>query len=436
MILMFIIQNVHTQKIYGPVDNHFCSFDINTQGVETLFTFEANIAVNLDFHAAFDRFNGRYFLGANIPGRNGRFHIIDVNTKEIESFGFFIGDIEYDCYRNRLVYESNGKFYTLNLNTKIVQKLSDIENQNSKLYGHMRTYVPQKFEYIYRDPLNTTNKYYNIAIDSYSGTLKCKEENEHNIQGLQCNYYDNTIICHKEGHIGLMDLCNNLISFIVKVPDYTSHLNNQMCIYDHNTSNYIIPYIGSSTKYVFVNINKRTIEREIQQPFLGNMNLQQIYDKPNPIMICYNDTLFVPKGNYYVWYRNDSVIGSSNENYWVPKETGNYVCEIVFQAYTAFSNSKFVKVNAVKALDLKREPLEVNIDLSSDHIIFISSDKYLGKSIKIRFFSIDGKLLIEINTRIDNKIQKIPYVFNFSGVAYSQIEIESSSFFGRKHFIF
>lgn len=67
------------------------------------------------------------------------------------------------------------------------------------------------------------------------------------------------------------------------------------------------------------------------------MNEQQLYDKPMAPITQFNDTLFVPKGIRYSWFRDNEHIATTNKNYWIPDQSGTYKAQIRFREYTTFS---------------------------------------------------------------------------------------------------
>src|SRR6185503_18755331 len=118
LLFFFLLHSkIEAQNIYGFADKYFVSFNPYTDEADTLIEFEGKPYINLDFRSAIDRYNGRYFFGGTIPGYEGKFHIIDLNTLIITSYPVYPENIEYDFMHNKLPYEKHGSFYSLDLTT-------------------------------------------------------------------------------------------------------------------------------------------------------------------------------------------------------------------------------------------------------------------------------------------------------------------------------
>jgi hypothetical protein len=347
------------QRIYGFADKYFVSFNPYTEEADTLIDFGGLPYINLEFRTAIDRFNGRYFFGGTIPGHEGKFHIIDLNTLQITSYPVYPENIEYDFLHNRLPYEKYGSFYSLDLTTMKSTLLRNIENGNAVIFGQVRTYVPQRNEYVYLDYQGGS---YYLVLDASTGETKCRvpsqyyNGNSYSAQGLVTNNCTGEIICHQEATFGFLDPCEPYMNKLSDIESYGSHLNTQLCVYDHNHQTYIVPFVTEGPDYT----NFYTIIDPYQylvlatnlHPFNGRMQQHQIYDKPEMIPLIYlNDTLFVPWGRNYTWYRDGNPVAYTvgDENYLIPSYSGLYTAKFEFNAYTAFSNA--VQITLVGTMD-------------------------------------------------------------------------------------
>lgn len=360
LIIQFIvIEKAISQRIYGFSDNIFCSINILDNSKDTLIEFSGNPWINTGFRSAIDRYNGRYFFGGSLPGHYGNFHIIDLVNLSIESHYIYPENIEYDFAKNRLVYEKNGMFYALDLETLQVINLGLIDMGNSIIYGQIRTYVPQGNKYFFVDYINgSLGDPYFLLIDADSGEISCQEIIEENNGifyspgGLVTNNLSGEIIGHRNGRLGIISPCNGTMTKLLEIPDYHSHLNNQMAVYNHNDNTYIIPYYSMSPtdkyKMAIVDVYNNEIIETRSQPWKGRMNLHQIYDKPIAPIVYLRDTLYVPKGEHYKWFLNDQFIGETDQNYWVPLVNGTYKAEIEYREYTTISIEKDIYISSIE----------------------------------------------------------------------------------------
>lgn len=362
LFISFFINDSNSQKIYGFADNYFGSFDLLEKTADTLITFTGNPWINLGFRSAIDRFNGRYFFGGSIPGHSGSFHIITLGENSIESYYSYPQNIEYDFIRNRLIYEDVGELYSLDLNTMQVSFLGEIENGNSTVYGQKRTYIAQTNQYFYIDYIyGSFGDPYFLLIDGYTAEIDCQVMVEeysyyhYSPSGFVSNNYSGEIIGHRNGRYGIVSPCEGTTTKLTTVPDYYSHLNNQMAVFNHQDSTYVIPYYSTNSndqyKYAIVDVYGDQILETFSQPWLGEMDLQQIYDKPIAPLIYFQDTLFVPNGYNYKWYRNDSLIGVTNENYWIPQLSGFYRAEVEFREYTTLSTELYISIASSSCIE-------------------------------------------------------------------------------------
>lgn len=384
LVILVPLEN-KAQNIYGFAEKYFVSFNPYTEEADTLIEFQGPPHINLDFRTAIDRYNGRYFFGGTIPGYEGNFHIIDLNTLGIESFPLNPENIEYDFLHNKLPYEKGGSFYSLDLKTMTTAFLSNIENENGVIFGQIRTYVPQRNEYVYLDYQG--GKPYYLAIDATTGEIKCRELSEtseggnNSAYGLVTNNCTGEIIGHQGATFGFVDPCEPNFTKLSHMENYYSDLNSQLCVYDHNNQLYIVPFVTDDPDYPnfysVVDPYNNFVVYTRNHPFNGRMEHHQIYDKPMmPPLIYLNDTLFVPWGRNYTWYRDGHPIAYTfgDENYWVPTYSGLYTAKVEFNAYTAISKAVQITITGTtegakeKALYLYPNPAvdEINIQLQSE----------------------------------------------------------------------
>ncbi len=409
LLLFFLLQSKsEAQWIYGFADNYFVSFNPYTEEADTLIEFAGLPYINLEFRSAIDRYNGRYFFGGAIPGHEGKFHIIDLNTLEITSYPVYPENIEYDFLHNKLPYEKNGSFYSLDLKTKTSTFLRNIENENSVIFGQIRTYVPQRNEYVYLDSQGGAAYY--LIIDAATGAIKCRQlsktydGNENAAFGLVTNNCTGEIIGHQVATFGFVDPCAPFMNKLSEMENYWSDLNTQLCVYDHNNQTYIVPYVANdldyTNNYIVIDPYHNQVLYSRKHPFDGRMQQHQIYDKPMMVPLIYlNDTLFVPWGRNYTWYKDGHPIAYTieDENYWVPMYSGLYTAKVEFNAYTAFSKAVQITITGTtegakeKALYLYPNPAtdEINLEVES------------GDVEKVEIMDIEGRVVY--GKKVDKK---------------------------------
>ncbi len=401
LFLSIWTNELKSQNIYGFSDNIFGSINIFDNTKDTLIVFSGNPWINLGFRSAIDRFNGRYFFGGSLPGHSGNFHIIDLIDLSIESHSVYPENIEYDFIKNRLIYENNGNFYSLDLSTFQLNDLGEIENGNSNIYGQNRTFVPQTNKYFYVDYINgSLGGPYFLLIDADSGEIFCQEIIEeingvfYSPGGLVTNNLTGEIIGHRNGKFGIVNPCDGTMTKLSEIPDYHSHLNNQMAVYNHIDNTYIIPYRSTNSndlnKIAVVDVYNDEIIETMSQPWAGKMDLQQIYDQPIAPLIYLNDTLFVPKGEGYKWFLGDQLIGETNVNYWIPVESGTYKAEVEFREYTTFSTEKEIIVTSAAEIGIHSN-LNIYPNPTSGSI---NIDMVHSKRAKIRIVDLTGKVIL------------------------------------------
>jgi hypothetical protein len=314
------------------VDKYFCLHDLGEQSTDTLIEFSEKPST-FSFRSAIDRFNGRYFFGGILPGHPGKFHIIDLVDFHIESFPVSPENMEYDYYRQKIVYEYNGDFSSLDLRTMKVTFLNQVENNGGFVWGQMRAFNPTLNQFLHVD----LPSYY--LINASTGDVICEGPSANHPHGMTTNHKTGDFIGHRGAICRIVTPCEGGTSQSVTIPDYYGHLNSQMAVFDQNSELYIVPFVASDTYQIaIVDVYNQMLIDIIDQPWGGAaMNLQQIYDKPMPPIAQFNDTLFVPKGVRYNWFRDNEFIGTTNVNYWVPQESGIYKTQIRFREYTTFS---------------------------------------------------------------------------------------------------
>ena len=328
-----------SQKIYGFMDRYFVAIDLETQTCDSLIEFTKRPFINLEFFAAIDRYNGRYFFCGGLPEHSGNFHIIDLQTLEIQSANIYTGEMEYDPFDDNLYYIKAGYFYSLSVTTMKQIKYSKIFNTNGRIFGHVRCYLPQQNEFHFLTPDG-----YIAVIDCKSGNVICKiNSNQEN--AFNPNTYTDKIYSVKLGSVYESSDCYHSRKLLTRIPDYKGIVNAQMATYNHSNETYIVPYWASNNdyKYALINTKKEILEITIKQfcaPAI--MDLQMIYDKPEALVRIVGDTIFVNKGKRYHWYLNDQLICTTSNNYIIPNQNGKYKAKVEFKEYNAFSREIIV----------------------------------------------------------------------------------------------
>jgi len=422
LLFCFIISSVNTgsaQNIYGFAANYFVSFNPYTDETDTLITFEGNPYINLGFRTTIDRYNGRYFFGGAIPGLKGKFHIIDLNTLEISSFPVYPENIEYDWIRNKIVYENNGKFYSLDLGSMELTNLGVVENGNSVKYGQIRAFVAQKNQYIYADfPKFEDNDLHYLVVDASTGHLDCQAKAEYvngsqyAAKGLVANHHTGQIIAHHEATFGFLDPCESTMSKLSSIQNYNAHLNTQLCVFNHQNYHYIVPFAkqGSETKnfYAIIDPYDDEVIAIKPHPFDKRMNQHQIYDQPQPGLYMIRDTLFVPRGQHYTWLLDGQPLGETygTENYWVPTAPGTYTTEVTFSAYTSTSKEYILTATSLEHI-IQHEIVhifpnptmdEITIDLLEDEITQIKISDMTGTTVLKEYVDNSKGYQVKMNT--------------------------------------
>ncbi len=424
VLIAFILTtsyNAQGQKLYGIVGKYFCSHDLSDQSIDTLIEF-AEKPSNQFFRSAIDRFNGRYFYGGKLPGHIGNFHIIDLVDLDIKSYPVFPERIEYDYYRQKLVYESNGEFFSLDLITKESTFLGTIENSGGFVWGQTRAFNPSTNQYLHVD----YPKYY--LIDARSGDVICDGSSLDYPHGLNVNHKNGDFIGHSNGMCSIIVPCESVEPHYVEIPNFQSHLNSQMTVYDQNKDLYIVPYISDEKpdrKIAIVDIYNEKIVNIIDQPWEGgSMNVQQLYDKPMaPPIAQFNDTLFVPKGIRYNWFRDNEYIGTTNKNYWIPVQSGTYKAQVRFREYTTFSCEIQVVLTALEE-PIPQNPFRIYPNPVTDNELNISCDSHIDELI---ITGGNGAVLFKANDIDCNNPIKLEGIFT-QGIYFVTILSEGEKF--------
>lgn len=373
-----------SQKIYGFMDRYFVSIDLENKTCDSLIAFSKRPFINLNFFAAIDRYNGRYFFSGGLPDRIGNFHIIDLQTLEIQSANFYTGEMEYDPFEEKLYYIKSGSFYSLALSNLIPVKLSKVFNLNARIFGHVRCYLPQINEYHYLTPEG-----YLAVIDCKSGNTKCKiysrQENAFNPNILTDEIYSVIL-----GSIFVSSDCYRTKRLLTKIPDYKGIVNAQMAVVDHIHGNYIVPYWAQndSYKYAVIDIKNGALKKTIEQfckPAI--MDLQMMYDKPEALVRIVGDTIFVNKGKLYHWYLNDQLICVTSNNFIIPNQNGRYKAKVDFKEYSAFTRELIIDNILPHAFEYSIFPTlaNENIKLNFNTCQFDA----------IKIYDLQGRILLE-----------------------------------------
>ncbi|NOQ71951.1 MAG: T9SS type A sorting domain-containing protein [Crocinitomix sp.] len=347
--LFFAVNVAQAQKIYGFSGVAFGSLDLADHSVDTLFVMPSELTWDGFTRVAIDRYNGRYFYGGTLPGHSGRFHIIDLVDFTVSSFSDYPETMTYDCIGDRIIYEKSGTIKAIDLETMNSTILTEIPNAGASIFGDKRTYIPQTNQFFYMESIHDPeSETYYLSIDVGTGEITCSEIVEY-VDGVMyspgfivTNHQTGDVIGRRNGRFGFIDPCAGTISKLASISGYHSNLNYQLSVFNHKTNYYIVPFRsvhpGHPNQIAVIDVYANEVIEIFDQPWEGTMNLQQIYDKPTPPLISINDTLFVPKGLSYSWYRNDNFIETTSENYWVPKQSGKYRAEVEFREYTSMTN--------------------------------------------------------------------------------------------------
>jgi len=415
LMLAFVLvwtTNVHSQDIYGFSWNMFASTNIYNNTIDTLIVFSQ--VVPIGDQSAIDRFNGRYFVGSSIAGYEGNFHIIDLIDLSIESYDISLGEVEYDFIRNRLLYDKGGIFYSLDLSTFEETNLGQIEYYSGYITTKTRTYVPQSNQYFHISYIYGSQQggdpYY-LMIDGDSGEIVCQEVPEliygvyYGAGQVVTNNLTGDIIGYSNSGYGIVDACEGTMTHLSTIPDYWGHLNSQMPVYNHSNNTYIIPYTSTNPndpyKIAIIDVYNDEVLQTMSQPWDGWMNSQQIYDQPVAPLIYLNDTLFVPQGQGYKWFLDDTLIGETDTNYWIPVESGTYVAEVEFREYTTHSTKQQIIVTSIEDEVLSTN-LKVFPNPASESI---KIDFPNNQSAHIRVVTLAGKVIHEVFTNNTSTIQ-------------------------------
>jgi hypothetical protein len=352
------IAELFSQKIYGFKDRYFVSIDIHNQVCDSLIEFPQRPYINLNFSAAIDRFNGRYFFGGSLSGHPGNFHIIDLVTLSITSATFYTGDMEYDPFEDKIYYLSGTYFYSLALNEMKPIRLAKVFQISGRIFGQVRTYLAQKNEYVYRGPENTI-----AFVNPHDGNTICKITPLNSETSFCSNLITDDIYSINQGSIYVSKSCSYSRTYITSIPDYKGHANVQMAVFDHTKNLYIVPYWAQNNqyKYAIINIEKAEVEQTFEQFCLpALMDLQMIYDKPEALVRISGDTIYVPLGQDYSWYLNDSLICYTKYNYLIPNQNGRYKARVHFREYSSYTREIIIGNVKSSAFEYELRPSLAN----------------------------------------------------------------------------
>lgn len=352
------------QKIYGFAGKYFGGYDVQTLETDTLFTLDDYTWIEIGFSAAIDPFNGRYFKGGEIPGWDGNFHIIDLHNRSVQSVhvSHRPTGIEYDFLKDRLLFISRGRLFALYLQSLSVVKLGNVEDGGVHAWGSARVFNPHTNEYWYVVYIDPPDEPFYIVVDASDAREKCRTT----VEPFQLGHYHPTdlsadmstgrIFGHRNGLYGIADPCNGTLTRIRQIPDYYGRLNVQMSVLDNRSLTYIVPYASHNPNHpyrlAFIDVVRDSILLRVDQPWHGTMNVQQIYDRPPAPLIYLRDTLFVPKGQEYRWFRNGVFECATRDNWYVPTVSGTYSARVVFRDYTSSSDTVAIVVAPEPELEL------------------------------------------------------------------------------------
>ncbi|MCX6245933.1 MAG: T9SS type A sorting domain-containing protein [Bacteroidetes bacterium] len=331
-------------RIYGVSGHNLVFFDYRSGAYDTVLSSWLIPGTNMSFGCTIDPYNGKYFFDANPLHDYGIVNYIDLNTLETGSTSPFEYKnwIEYNCLANSLIFGSpGGDFYSYHLNDSVLNYLSTLPASTGIIYGETRVYNPVTNQYFFQRYTNDT--IYFDLIDGFTGEM---------IQSQPCPYYgmiESVVVDYQTGKyygvyrdtVVILDPVANDITRLVKLPIPMNHLDNQMAVYDQDSSKYILPtYVNSTDKayYMVVDVKKARIDTVMEQPNYA-MNWQRMYSKPGVRLTKIGDSLVCPAGKSYRWLLGNDTIPGANSSSYKPVTGGVYKVLVNYPAYSGMSNT-------------------------------------------------------------------------------------------------
>ena len=343
LLALLFAGNVQSQSlIYGTSNGHLVSFDYVSGAYNTIPTTTYFPDPNLSFGCAMDPYNGRYFYDAAPLSTGGVIKYIDLNTYTVAQTCYFEYKnwIEYNSLNNSILFEAlDGDFYSYSLGNSVLTHLSTLPSSNGIIYGETRVYNPVNNTLFFQRYSDST--WYDI-IDGFTGELL-------HSQISHCGVIESAVVDYQTGQyygvrhdtIVKFDPLTEIVTPVIALPIHLVHLNNQMAVYDQDSSKFIIPtYKNSNNKayYMVADVKKPCIDKVIEQPDM-NVNWQRIYSKPNTLLARISDTLFCPKGVTFRWMRDNDTIPNVVSSTYKPTQSGLYKAVVQYPGYP--SQSKY-----------------------------------------------------------------------------------------------
>ncbi len=343
LLALLFTGNVQSQSlIYGTSNGHLVSFDYRSGAYNTIPTTTYFPDPNLSFGCAIDPYNGRYFFDAAPLSTGGVIRYIDLNTYVVAQTCYFEYKnwIEYNSLNNSILFEApDGDFYSYSLGNSVLTHLSTLPASNAIIYGETRVYNPVNNTLFFQRYNDST--WYDI-IDGFTGEL-LHTHVTHNgvIESAVVDYQTGQYYGVRHDTIVKFDPFTDMVTPVIALPMHLVHLNNQMAVYDQDSSKFIIStYKNSNNKayYMVADVKKPHIDKVIEQPDM-NVNWQRIYSKPNTLLARISDTLFCPKGVTYRWMRGNDTIPNVATSAYKPTQSGLYKAVVQYPGYP--SESKY-----------------------------------------------------------------------------------------------
>ncbi len=339
-------------RIYG-ITNDLVYFDYLTGEYLTVPGYSIS-PQNTSFGCTIDPFNGRYFFKTHPVYEQSIVTCLSLDTIQ-ESFTPLFENpdlIEYNCLNNTLIFQAkDGGFWSYNIGSRILNKLSTLLPSTGTVYGQTTTYYPLKNQYFHQRYYNGV-LYFDV-IDGFTGKMISSHPSPY-------GFIAETIVDLNTGiYYGILndsviqfDPISNEKSSLVSLNQSFVLLNSQMATFDQNLSNYIIPVYNSNTSqanYIIVNVQKKIIDTIILQPNKA-VNWQQIYSKPTSLLIQLGDSLICSHGISYTWFYNNDTIHNCNSNSFKPHKSGKYKVKVQYTTYTSTSKEIFFNFSNISEI--------------------------------------------------------------------------------------
>jgi len=430
--------NVQSQSlIYGTANGHLVSIDY-LSGAYNVIPASINFPnPNTSFGCAIDQYNGRYFFDPAPISGSGVIRYIDLNTYETGvtcSFDYK-NWIEYNSLNNSLIFETpGGDFYSYNLGDMVLTHLSTLPASNATIYGETRVYNPVNNTLFFQRYTDST--YYDI-IDGFTGNLiHSMVAHGGVIESAVVDYQTGVYYGVRHDSIVHFDPVTDVVTPVIALPMHLVHLNNQMAVYDQDSSKFIIPtYNNASNKayYIVADVKKPCIDRVFEQPDM-NVNWQRMYSKPNTLLTRISDTLFCPKGVSYKWIFNNDTIPNIASSSFKPTRSGLYKAFVQYPDYPSESKEfNYTMTNT----DEVQPPASILLypDPADDLIYYEISDKPGGTGDVYHIAIIDniGKIVFSADRK--DPMHKGSIITESLPSGFYAIQIRSQNFLVTKKFL-